>query len=196
MPKKSIIVFIIISIVCTYGTWLGAAQAPEEKNKQTTLGKYITPKDAYFQWRKDPESIKFLDVRIPEEYYFVGHPEMAVNIPLLFSTGKLIPKENKIALEKNENFVDEVKKVFKPEDKIVVYCRSGVRAADAVNLLAKAGYKNVYSLIGGFEGDTVENKDSHYYGKRKVNGWVNSPAAWTYELNKDLVYETLSESKD
>ena len=31
-----------------------------------------------------PRGVKILDVRIPEEYIFVGHPEMAKNIPLLF----------------------------------------------------------------------------------------------------------------
>jgi rhodanese-related sulfurtransferase len=190
MFKKSLALLIIALVAMSSICWAGEAEAPTDKKLQTTLGKYINPEDAYYQWKENPDSIGFLDVRIPEEYYFVGHPEMAVNIPFLFSTGKLIPKENKIALKKNENFVEEVKKVFKPEDKIVVFCRSGVRAAKAVNALAKAGYKNVYSLIGAFEGAPVTNKDSYYYGKRKVNGWVNSPAPWTYDLKEELVYET------
>lgn len=195
MIKKSLI--ICMAIIIGYSSMALAKdtqQAPDEK-RQTKLGLYITPEQAYNKWKQAPDSIKFLDVRIPEEYFFVGHPEMAVNIPLLFSTGKLIPGENKISLKKNENFIKEVKEQFKTDDMIVVFCRSGVRAAKAVNALAEAGYKNVYSLLGGFEGDPVENKDSYYYGKRKVNGWVNSPARWTYDLNKDLVYEIAEPGK-
>ena len=40
----------------------------------------------------------------------------------------------------------------------MVICRSGGRGAMAVNLLAKAGYKNVYNVIDGMEGDAVEDQ--------------------------------------
>ncbi len=195
MIKRSAVICMALLIgISSMALAKEATQQPDEK-RQTKLGLYITPEQAYMKWKQAPDSIKFLDVRTPEEYFFVGHPEMAINIPLSFSTGKLMPGENKISLEKNENFIKEVKSKFKTDDMIVVFCRSGVRAAKAADALAKAGYKNVYSLLGGFEGDTVENKDSYYYGKRKVNGWVNSPAPWTYDLNKELVYKIAEPKK-
>ena len=54
--------------------------------KQTSLGLYVTAKEAYEKWKADPGKVKVLDVRTPEEYVFVGHAEMAWNIPLLFMT--------------------------------------------------------------------------------------------------------------
>ena len=61
-----------------------------------------------------------------------------------------------MALRCNPDFIDHVKEVFKPDDTIVAMCRSGGRSALAINMLAKAGFTNVYNIIDGFEGDTVE----------------------------------------
>ena len=47
--------------------------------------------------------------------------------------------------------------MFKPDDTIVAMCRSGGRSAFAINMLAKAGFVNVYNIIDGFEGDTVDD---------------------------------------
>ena len=52
--------------------------------KQTSLGLYVTAQEAYDMWKADPEKIKILDVRCPEEYVLIGHPDMALNIPLFF----------------------------------------------------------------------------------------------------------------
>ena len=50
-----------------------------------------------------------------------------------------------------------------PADTIVAMCRSGGRSAFAINMLAKAGFVNVYNIIDGFEGDTVDDPESVYY---------------------------------
>jgi hypothetical protein len=55
-------------------------QLPEAK--KTSLGLYITSKEAYEQWRLNPDRIKILDCRTPEEYAFIGHAPMAHNIPV------------------------------------------------------------------------------------------------------------------
>ena len=34
----------------------------------------------------------------------------------------------------------------------------------AVNLLAKAGFKNVYNIVDGMEGDAVKDPDSVFHG--------------------------------
>ena len=79
----------------------------------------------------------------------------------------------------NPDFIDHVKEVFKPDDTVVAMCRSGGRSAFAINMLAKAGFTKLYNIIDGFEGDTVNDPESVYYGKRMKNGWKNS-APWTY----------------
>ena len=50
--------------------------------KQTVLGLYITAKEAYEKWQAEPDKVKIIDVRTPEEYLFVGHPTMAWKIPV------------------------------------------------------------------------------------------------------------------
>ena len=55
------------------------------KAKQTSLGLYLTAREAYDKWRADPENITVLDVRTTEEYLFIGHAPMAWNVPLMFT---------------------------------------------------------------------------------------------------------------
>ncbi len=74
------------------------------------------------------------------------------------------------------DFVSRVSEVAKPDDTLLVMCRSGGRSAIAVNMLAKAGFKNVYNIIDGMEGDTVEDPGSVFLGQRLRNGWKNSGA--------------------
>ncbi len=68
-----------------------AVDLPEEK--ETTLGLYVTAQEAYEKWKMSPERVKILDVRFPEEYVFVGHAEMAWNIPVAFISYE--PKDEK-----------------------------------------------------------------------------------------------------
>ena len=64
-------------------------QVPE--NKRTTLGHYVTAEEAYAMWKNEPMKVHILDVRTPEEYVFVGHAEMARNIPLLYRKTRVEP---------------------------------------------------------------------------------------------------------
>jgi rhodanese-related sulfurtransferase len=78
------------------------------------------------------------------------------------------------------------RKGLSKESTVVVMCRSGSRSAKAANLLAQAGYKNVYTVTDGFEGDTA--KEGAHKGERVVNGWKNSGLPWSYKLNKEKMY--------
>ena len=83
----------------------------------------------------------------------------------------------------NPDFVSLVKEITKPADTILVMCRSGGRKAQAVNRLAEEGFRNVYNITDGMEGDMVEDPGSVFQGKRMKNGWKNSGLPWTYDLN-------------
>ena len=148
----------------------------------------MTALEAFSKWHVDPNSVKILDVRTPAEYVFVGHAPMAVNIPILFFKNEFDTEKNKPLMPLNENFVAEVKKKFKETDTILVMCRSGGRSAKAVNLLAETGFKNVYNIVDGFEGDKLDIQGKYYIGKRLVNGWKKSGAPWTYQLDSKLLY--------
>jgi rhodanese-related sulfurtransferase len=158
-------------------------QVPE--NKRTTLGHYVTALEAYEMWKNDPGQIHVIDVRTPEEYVFVGHAEMARNIPLLFVKHEWNADTNQFVVEPNPDFILEVKRLFSPTDMLLVMCRSGDRSAMAVNALAKAGFVNVYNIIDGMEGDMVDDPKSKHNGKRMKNGWKNSGSPWTYNVNPE-----------
>jgi len=156
------------------------------KEKQTVLGLYVTAKEAYEMWRAAPDSVKVIDVRVPEEYAFVGHPEMAWNIPVAFITYHRKSGKFEHAVKMNSHFVADVKKVAKSTDTLLVACRSGGRSAIAVNMLAAAGFKNAYNIVDGVEGDLVTDPDSVYCGKRMKNGWKNS-APWVYQFDPEKI---------
>ena len=157
------------------------AQVPAEK--QTVLGLYVTAKEAYQRWEAAPDKVKIIDVRTPEEVFWVGHPPMAWKIPVVAVTYEWDADKKQFPMRPLPDFVTRVQKVATPDDTLMVMCRSGGRGAMAVNLLAKAGYKNVYNVIDGMEGDSVDDPESVFQGQRLVNGWKNSGLPWTYKID-------------
>jgi len=157
------------------------------KEKQTTLGLYVTSKEAYELWKTSPETVKILDVRTLEEYIYVGHAEMAINIPGFLQTYQWDAEKQYFTYKLNPDFVSQLKETFKSDDTILVTCRSGGRSALAVNLMATLGFKNVYNITDGFEGDTVKDVESVYNGKRLKNGWVNAGVPWTFKVDLELM---------
>jgi len=153
------------------------------KAKQTNLGLYVTAKQAYTKWQADPDRVKILDVRTPEEYMFIGHPEMAFSIPIAFQSYKWDEKKGSFPLKDNPDFVGLVQDWAAPDDIILALCRSGIRSASAADLLAKVGYSNVYNITDGMEGDMIVDEDSPLHGKRLINGWKNSDSPWTYQTD-------------
>lgn len=150
------------------------------KEKQTALGLYLTSKEAYEKWQADPEKVIILDVRTPEEYLYVGHPPMAWKIPVIAQSYDWDAEKGQFPMKLLPDFVSRVKEVAQPEDTILITCRSGGRSAIACNLLAQAGYTNVYNIVDGMEGDVHGNPDSH-----PTDGWKNSGCPWTKKLTPE-----------
>jgi len=165
-----------------------AADAPQDQRKHTKLGKYATAVEAYAMVRATPGAVFIVDIRTPEEYDFLGHPDMAPNIPSMLWTGVFDAKKKAFPLAENPQFVALMKQHYKPGDTLVLMCRSGHRSAAAANKLAEAGFTNVYSMVDGFEGDKIADKASPNVGKRLQDGWRNSKLPWTTDLDEKLVY--------
>ena len=136
----------------------------------------------------------FLDVRTRAEVNFLGIPTVAdANIPYMEMDNMYSWDEKKgvFKLEPNSGFMTQVQQRLKQKGldtdaKIIVMCRSGDRSAKAADLLAKSGYKNVYSVVDGYEGDVAKEGDRK--GQRAVNGWRNANLPWTYSLTKEKMY--------
>lgn len=71
--------------------------------------------------------VVLVDVRSPEEFN-KGHLNGAINVPV-----------------KNISFINEN---YEKDDEIVVYCKTGARASNAVDGLNKFGFKYVYNAGG------------------------------------------------
>lgn len=90
----------------------------------------MSPEDAHQLMQSNAKGILVIDVRTPAEFQS-GHIAGAINIPLdVFEAGR-IP---------NTVPADETPKLL--------YCRSGRRSGIAAEILAKAGYKNVFNFGG------------------------------------------------
>ncbi len=180
---------LIITICLTHTAYVIGAETmkqPLPERKQTTLGLYVTAKEAYEKWKSAPDQVMVIDVRTPEEYGFIGHPEMAWDIPLAFLTYQRKDGKTEHGVKMNDDFVNEIKKIAGPTDTLLLMCRSGDRSAMAVNKLAAAGFTNVYTVTDGFEGDKVKDPDSVFNGKRMKNGWKNS-APWVYDIDPEKI---------
>jgi rhodanese-related sulfurtransferase len=189
MRKRTIV--LVVSLLFFVGS-LAIATAdtapPKDAKKHTEAGKYVTALEAYEMWKANPDKIKVLDCRITQEYVFVGHAAMAYNIPSKLWTGKWDGEKKDYELQDNPDFELAAKSKFSQTDTILVMCRSGHRSAASVNRLTKAGFTNVYNIVDGFEGDKIKDEESYLDGKRMKNGWKNSGAPWTYDLDPKLIY--------
>ena len=175
---------VVISCFLIYSTYsLAQYQNELPKEKQTNLGLYVTSKEAYEMWKTNSNNVKILDVRTLEEYVFVGHADMAWNIPVFFQSYEWDAEKKHFPMKPNSDFISQVKEIANLGDTILVTCRSGGRSAMAVNFLADAGFKNVYNITDGFEGDMVKDPESIFQGQRMINGWKNSGLPWTYDID-------------
>jgi rhodanese-related sulfurtransferase len=128
-----------------------------------------------FQMLKNP-STYLIDVRSIAEYVFIGHPEMAYNIPLMFWS------EKQQKLISNENFLTKIKLSFKKADILIFICRSGGRSLKTATMAKQSGFPKVFSIKEGFEGKKDEK------GYRSINGWKNNELPYTYQVKKELSY--------
>jgi len=85
------------------------------------------------------QALVVLDVRTPAEYA-EGHVPGAINIP----NGELAARVAELSDAKGRD--------------VVVYCRSGVRAAQALDVLGKAGFKRLFHLQGDYNRWTEEKR--------------------------------------
>lgn len=192
--KKTVVRTATIAGLFTALLFSGVSFADIAKKKQTPQGLYLTATEAYDFVQKNGKDVLFLDVRTRAEIGFLGMPTVTdANIPYMLEGdwGQWDEKKSTFKLSPNSGFLPAVeeqlaRKGLNKDSKIVVMCRSGSRSAKAAKLLSEAGYKNVYSVVDGFEGDTA--KEGPHKGQRVVNGWKNANLPWSYKLNKEKMY--------
>ena len=163
--------------------------------KRTRLQLYLTPQEAHDIVVKEASRTLFLDVRTRAEAMYVGmaSPVDAL-VPYVEHQEMMVDwdeRRHMYQLEPNSDFAAEAEIRLKEKglaktDRVILICRSGDRSARAADLLANAGFKQVYSIVEGFEGDSA--KDGPKAGQRIVNGWKNAGLPWSYTLIKSKMY--------
>jgi len=154
-------------------------------NKHTQSNHYLTAKQAYQALTADSKPVIFIDVRTRAEAEFVGSPLLVdALIPYLQNDFTAWDdKERRYQKVINTNFSLELAQVLRQKGlgqqvALIFICRSGSRSAKAANLATQLGYTQVYTVVDGFEGDTV--KSGSVSGQRELNGWKNSQLPWVY----------------
>ena len=61
------------------------------------------------------------------------------------------------AVHLNNNNIDEFIESSHPEDNILIYCYKGLNSQNAAQHFCNLGYKNIYSLEGGYTEFSNEN---------------------------------------
>jgi rhodanese-related sulfurtransferase len=138
----------------------------------------ITPDEAHRRITGEPKEI-YIDVRsIPE--FEQGHPEGAVNIPILHydpARAGMIP---------NPDFQKVVEANFPKDARLVMGCQVGMRSQKAAEILVQAGYENVANIQGGFGG----MKDQS--GQTIAQGWAEMGLPVSTDNGNGVSYESLA----
>lgn len=162
--------------------------------------------EAYDMLNTVPDTY-IIDVRTRAEYQLVGHPINGYLFPYMFMGNKLRKKDEKHGYGiniKNKAFTEEIGKVFKKTDNLLIISRDGRRSALAVKELMDAGFKKTYDVENGFEGPEFpffkdSNKQKFYrqlakrnkihgFNHRRHYGWQWWGLPWTYEIDPKFIY--------
>ncbi len=153
-------------------------------SKMTPLGLYVSSSKAHEFLTGRPE-ILFIDVRDPVEVALKGHPASIDKIvPVRLQSDVFDGAINEFVLVPNKNFLKEMTSTLEAagktrDDMIFITCGSGYRSAEAVRILAAAGYTNVWHIPDGYRGDDRR-------GMNTQNAWQNAGLPWS----RDLVMDT------
>lgn len=121
----------------------------------------VSPQDAWALFTSGEAVL--IDVRTAEERKFVGHVPETKHVAWL--TG--------LSLSRNPRFVKELEGKAGKDEVVLLLCRSGKRSAAAAEAAAKGGFKNVFNILEGFEGDLDEQQR-----RGAFNGWRNAGLPW------------------
>jgi rhodanese-related sulfurtransferase len=105
----------------------------------------------------------FIDVRTEMEFLLIGHALSSRCIPWI--------KEGE--WEVNPHFIPDVMAIADFDTPIVLICRSGNRSSVAAVALLTVGFREVYDVADGFEG---ESDACHH--RSPCNGWRYSGLPW------------------
>ncbi len=131
----------------------------------------LTPQQTAAFLQQHPEAV-FADVRSSMEFLFVGHPKGALNIAWIDEPDWQINPD--FALDILKLTAGKAPDGVQAHDvPVLLICRSGVRSLEAGEVLVKAGFRQVFNVLEGFEG----NLDERHH-RSTLGGWRFHDLPW------------------
>ena len=106
---------------------------------------------------------RLVDVRTKPEVQYVGRVPGAATVEWQTYPGS----------KPNPQFIGELAAVAPKGEPVMFLCRSGARSHSAAEAAMKAGWKETYNVLEGFEGD----KDPQGH-RNTVGGWRKAGLPW------------------
>jgi rhodanese-related sulfurtransferase len=106
---------------------------------------------------------KLIDVRTKPELLYVGKVPGSVAVEWQTYPGN----------RENPEFLGELAAVVPKDQPVMFMCRSGARSHAAADAATRAGWREAYNVLEGFEGD--KDADQH---RNSVGGWRKAGLPW------------------
>ena len=121
----------------------------------------VTPAEAHKMMQG---GARLVDVRTKPELLYVGKVPGTLAIEWQTYPGG----------RENPEFIAELAAAVPKDTPVMFLCRSGVRSNAAAEAATRAGWKEAYNILEGFEGD----KDAEQH-RGNVGGWRKAGLPWT-----------------
>ena len=123
---------LVLSVLLATGAVLTGGCAGKETETPVQIIEDITPQEAFTLILENQDNPDFviIDVRTPEEFA-EGHIEDAINLDYYSETFR----DELNTLDKNKTYL--------------IYCRSGKRSGDALDIITELNFGEVYNMSGG-----------------------------------------------
>jgi rhodanese-related sulfurtransferase len=107
---------------------------------------------------------KLVDVRTKPELQYVGKIPGSIAVEWQTYPGN----------RENPEFLGELAALVAKDQPVMFICRSGARSHSAAQAATRAGWREAYNVLEGFEGD----KDAEQH-RSSVGGWRKAGLPWT-----------------
>jgi rhodanese-related sulfurtransferase len=128
----------------------------------------VTPQQAFDLTQSGNTCI--VDVRSRFEHEFVGRIPGSRLIEWRIYEAR---PEGGIASRLNPEFMAQLQTHYKPDETLLLLCRSAVRSHQAAEAAHAAGYAHVYNILEGFEGDKNASEQ-----RGRTGGWRHAGLPW------------------
>jgi rhodanese-related sulfurtransferase len=135
-----------------------------QRARQLNLGYAGALSPAEAQTLREAAGAVIVDVRSRAELDFVGRIPGSVEIELKTYPG----------MKPNPDFVSQLSAAVPLASTVMFICRSGARSHEAACAAVAAGYKSVFNVLEGFEGD--RDPAGH---RNTVGGWRAAHLPWS-----------------